>query len=178
MSFSHLSAIKEQIPMAGHLRIALKYCARSLSPFEVLARGSTAVRTHLGHRLGRWRLGYSAVDRTRPPTQGTWSRPDRLFFWRQSRACKDSGRSRLSNTVCRAFRREAKILTGAVGMITSPVQAEHIVGTGQADAVIIARELLRDPYWPLRAAHELGSQFLGQSSISGLHQKARKLTSR
>jgi 2,4-dienoyl-CoA reductase-like NADH-dependent reductase (Old Yellow Enzyme family) len=54
------------------------------------------------------------------------------------------------------IRREAGILTGAVGMITSPVQAEHIVATGQADAVIIARELLRDPYWPLRAARELG----------------------
>jgi 2,4-dienoyl-CoA reductase-like NADH-dependent reductase (Old Yellow Enzyme family) len=54
------------------------------------------------------------------------------------------------------IRREANILTGAVGMITSPVQAEHILGTGQADAVIIARGLLRDPYWPLRAARELG----------------------
>jgi 2,4-dienoyl-CoA reductase-like NADH-dependent reductase (Old Yellow Enzyme family) len=54
------------------------------------------------------------------------------------------------------IRREANILTGAVGMITSPIQAEHILVTGQADAVIIARELLRDPYWPLRAARELG----------------------
>jgi 2,4-dienoyl-CoA reductase-like NADH-dependent reductase (Old Yellow Enzyme family) len=53
-------------------------------------------------------------------------------------------------------RREANILTGAVGMITSSVPAEHILVTGQADAVIIARELLRDPYWPLRAARELG----------------------
>jgi 2,4-dienoyl-CoA reductase-like NADH-dependent reductase (Old Yellow Enzyme family) len=53
------------------------------------------------------------------------------------------------------IRREADILTGTVGMITSPVQAEHIIATGQADAVIIARELLRDPYWPLRAAREL-----------------------
>ena len=56
------------------------------------------------------------------------------------------------------IRREADILTGAVGMITSAVQAEHILVTGQADAVIIARELLRDPYWPLRAAHELGQR--------------------
>jgi 2,4-dienoyl-CoA reductase-like NADH-dependent reductase (Old Yellow Enzyme family) len=53
------------------------------------------------------------------------------------------------------IRREADILTGTVGMITSPVQAEHIIATGQADAVIIARELLRDPYWPFRAAREL-----------------------
>jgi 2,4-dienoyl-CoA reductase-like NADH-dependent reductase (Old Yellow Enzyme family) len=54
------------------------------------------------------------------------------------------------------IRREAGIMTGAVGLITDSVQAEQIIGTGQADAVIIARELLRDPYWPLRAARELG----------------------
>jgi 2,4-dienoyl-CoA reductase-like NADH-dependent reductase (Old Yellow Enzyme family) len=54
------------------------------------------------------------------------------------------------------IRREAGILTGAVGLITSPAQAQHIIGTGQADAVFLARELLRDPYWPLAAARELG----------------------
>ena len=56
------------------------------------------------------------------------------------------------------IRREADILTGAVGMITSSLQAEHILVTGQADAVMIAREFLRDPYWPLRAARELGQR--------------------
>lgn len=54
------------------------------------------------------------------------------------------------------IRKDANILTGAVGMITSPTQAEHIVASGQADAVLIARELLRDPYFPMRAARELG----------------------
>src|SRR5712672_2610519 len=58
------------------------------------------------------------------------------------------------------IRREANILTGAVGMITSSIQAQHILATGQADAVIIAREFLRDPYWPLRAARELGQPIL------------------
>src|SRR5438132_8159337 len=53
------------------------------------------------------------------------------------------------------IRHEAKIMTGAVGMITSPMQAEHSIRTEQADAVIMAREFLRDPYWPLRAAREL-----------------------
>jgi 2,4-dienoyl-CoA reductase-like NADH-dependent reductase (Old Yellow Enzyme family) len=53
------------------------------------------------------------------------------------------------------IRREAEIMTGAVGMITSAVQAEHIIRTEQADAVIMAREFLRDPYWPLQAAREL-----------------------
>ncbi len=54
------------------------------------------------------------------------------------------------------LRREAGIATGAVGMITSPHQADHIIRTGQADLVLLARELLRDPYWPARAAKELG----------------------
>ena len=57
------------------------------------------------------------------------------------------------------LRREVGIPTAAVGMITSSAQAEHIVRTGQADAVALARELLPDPYWPLRAAHELGDDF-------------------
>lgn len=52
-------------------------------------------------------------------------------------------------------RRETGLATGAVGMITDPVQAEHIVHSGQADCVLLARELLRDPYFPLRAAAEL-----------------------
>jgi 2,4-dienoyl-CoA reductase-like NADH-dependent reductase (Old Yellow Enzyme family) len=54
------------------------------------------------------------------------------------------------------IRREAEIPTGAVGMITAAAQAEHILRTGQADAVLLARELLRKPYWPLEAASELG----------------------
>ena len=53
------------------------------------------------------------------------------------------------------IRRDAGILTGAVGLITTAVQAEHIVFTGQADVVFIAREMLRDPYFPMRAAREL-----------------------
>ena len=53
------------------------------------------------------------------------------------------------------IRREAGIPTAAVGMITEPAQADQIVRTGQADLVLLARELLRDPYWPLRAAQEL-----------------------
>ena len=56
------------------------------------------------------------------------------------------------------IRRDAGIKTGAVGMIRSADQAEHIVRTGQADAVFIARQLLRDPYWPLKAAKHLGVQ--------------------
>ncbi|MBI3491422.1 MAG: NADH:flavin oxidoreductase/NADH oxidase [Acidobacteria bacterium] len=56
------------------------------------------------------------------------------------------------------IRREAGIATGAVGLITDATQADAIVRNGQADCVLIARELLRDPYFPLRAARELGQQ--------------------
>ncbi len=54
------------------------------------------------------------------------------------------------------IRREAQVATGAVGLITQPAQADAIIGAGQADVVLLARELLRDPYWPLHAADALG----------------------
>jgi 2,4-dienoyl-CoA reductase-like NADH-dependent reductase (Old Yellow Enzyme family) len=56
------------------------------------------------------------------------------------------------------IKREAGVATGAVGLITEPAQAEAIVEKGQADIVLLARELLRDPYFPLRAARELGRE--------------------
>ncbi|MEK7859093.1 MAG: NADH:flavin oxidoreductase/NADH oxidase [Elusimicrobiota bacterium] len=55
-----------------------------------------------------------------------------------------------------AIRKEAGLATGAVGLITQAEQAEKIVAEGRADAVFLARELLRDPYWPLHAAKKLG----------------------
>ena len=54
------------------------------------------------------------------------------------------------------IRREAGVMTAAVGMITGPTQADQIIRNGDADLVLLARELLREPYWPLRAARELG----------------------
>jgi 2,4-dienoyl-CoA reductase-like NADH-dependent reductase (Old Yellow Enzyme family) len=54
------------------------------------------------------------------------------------------------------IRREAGIATAAVGLITEAAQAEQILSSGQADAVFLAREMLRDPYWPLHAAAKLG----------------------
>jgi len=56
-----------------------------------------------------------------------------------------------------AIRRDAGLPTAAVGLITEPVQAEHILATGQADMICLARALLRDPYWALHAASALGS---------------------
>lgn len=55
-------------------------------------------------------------------------------------------------------RKETGILTGAVGLITTPQEAESIIAGGRADLVLMAREMLRDPHFPLRAAHELGAE--------------------
>jgi 2,4-dienoyl-CoA reductase-like NADH-dependent reductase (Old Yellow Enzyme family) len=54
------------------------------------------------------------------------------------------------------IRREAGIATAAVGLITEPEQANAIVADGEADMVLLARQMLRDPYWPLHAAEALG----------------------
>jgi 2,4-dienoyl-CoA reductase-like NADH-dependent reductase (Old Yellow Enzyme family) len=56
----------------------------------------------------------------------------------------------------RRIREGSGLPTGAVGLITEPKQAEEVLAGGSADVVLLARALLRDPHWPLRAAHELG----------------------
>ncbi|WP_436491140.1 NADPH dehydrogenase NamA [Chitinophaga sp. ARDCPP14] len=56
------------------------------------------------------------------------------------------------------IRKEAGVATGAVGLITTAEEAESIIAEGRADMVLMAREMLRDPYFPLRAAHELGAE--------------------
>ena len=53
-------------------------------------------------------------------------------------------------------RHDGDVLTGTVGMITAPAQADQIIRNGEADIVLLARESLRDPYWPLHAARTLG----------------------
>ena len=55
-------------------------------------------------------------------------------------------------------KQESGICTMTVGMITEPAQAEAVLAHGQADLVALARELLRDPHWPQRAARELGTK--------------------
>jgi 2,4-dienoyl-CoA reductase-like NADH-dependent reductase (Old Yellow Enzyme family) len=54
------------------------------------------------------------------------------------------------------IRREVGMPVAAVGLITTPEQADHVVRSGQADLVFVGREILRDPYWPLHAAKALG----------------------
>jgi 2,4-dienoyl-CoA reductase-like NADH-dependent reductase (Old Yellow Enzyme family) len=81
------------------------------------------------------------------------------------------------------IRRESNIATGTVGMITDPVQADHIIRTGQADIVLLAREMLRDPYWALRAARELKqeiswpAQYLRAAEGRAPSRQALKLSS-
>ncbi len=58
------------------------------------------------------------------------------------------------------IKKEAGILTGAVGLITSTEQAEEILASGKADLILIARESLRNPYFPMKAAKELGEDFV------------------
>ncbi|MGH7716349.1 MAG: oxidoreductase, partial [Vulcanimicrobiaceae bacterium] len=53
------------------------------------------------------------------------------------------------------IRREAKVPTAAVGLITTPEECERILNHGQADLIVMAREFLRDPYFPMYAANEL-----------------------
>jgi 2,4-dienoyl-CoA reductase (NADPH2) len=54
-----------------------------------------------------------------------------------------------------AIREQADILTGAVGLITEAGQADDIITSGSADLVFLAREMLREPYWTLKAQHAL-----------------------
>jgi NADPH2 dehydrogenase len=59
------------------------------------------------------------------------------------------------------IKHEADIPTGAVGLITNPLHAEEILQNDRADLILLARELLRDPYWPRTAAKELGVKIAG-----------------
>jgi 2,4-dienoyl-CoA reductase-like NADH-dependent reductase (Old Yellow Enzyme family) len=56
----------------------------------------------------------------------------------------------------KAVRERARIATGAVGLLTLPAQADDVISSGSADLVLLARAMIRDPNWPLHAAHALG----------------------
>ena len=61
-------------------------------------------------------------------------------------------------SLARQIRDEAGVMTGAVGLITEVQHANEIVTGGDADLVFLARELLREPYWALKAQQELGAE--------------------
>ena len=70
------------------------------------------------------------------------------------------------------IKQDAGIATGAVGLITSPLHAEEILKNNRADLIFIARELLRNPYWPLKAAIELGIELTGPGQYSKAWEEA------
>jgi 2,4-dienoyl-CoA reductase-like NADH-dependent reductase (Old Yellow Enzyme family) len=106
-------------------------------------------------------------------TEGGWDLPQSIELARALKACgvdlidASSGGNVAAARIplgpgyqvpfAEAIRRDAGIATGAVGLITGATQADEIIRSGQADVVLLARELLRDPYWPMRAAIELGA---------------------
>ena len=105
---------------------------------------------------------------------GAWDLPDAIRLARELKAvgvdlvdCSSGGSSASAKVpvapgyqvpFAASLRKEAGVATGAVGLITSARQAEDILAQSQADAILIGRELLRDPYWPLAAARELGAE--------------------
>lgn len=107
-------------------------------------------------------------------TEGGWTIEESVKFSRRLRAagvdlidCSSGGISpNISIPVEPGYqvpfagriRREAHIATGAVGLITEPEQAEELLTEGEADVILLARELLRNPYWPLYAADVLGEE--------------------
>lgn len=104
---------------------------------------------------------------------GAWDLPDAIRLARELKAvgvdlvdCSSGGSSASAKVpaspgyqvpFAASLRSEAGVATGAVGLITSARQAEDILVQSQADAILIGRELLRNPYWPLTAARELGA---------------------
>ena len=66
----------------------------------------------------------------------------------------------INKSFSKKIRKEADILTGAVGLITKPLQAEKILQEDEADIIFMGRELLRNPYWPLYSMKELDGNSL------------------
>lgn len=75
-----------------------------------------------------------------------------------SQAPKDKVGSGFQTIFAEKIRKQVKIPTAAVGFISSPQQADHVICTGQADMALLGRRYLNDPYWPLHAAKILGTE--------------------
>ena len=141
-----------------------------------IGTGSTPGRV-LAIDYGRKRLGLAVSDplglTARP--LATWTRSNRRHDLARLRTlCREQEISRIvvglplqlggatgemaseAARFAERIRKEAGIPTAAVGLITQPMQANEIILKGQADIVLLAREMLRDPYWPVHAAAVLG----------------------
>ncbi len=148
---------KRQDPYGGSLENRIRFA------IEVVE----AVRAVWPERLPLF-LRISATDWI----EGGWSLNDSIQLARAAHErgidvvdCSSGGSSPQASIPLKAgyqvpfsqeIRREAGVLTGAVGLITEPAQAEAIIREGAADLILMAREFLREPYWPIKAAQALG----------------------
>jgi 2,4-dienoyl-CoA reductase-like NADH-dependent reductase (Old Yellow Enzyme family) len=136
---------------------------------RLLLRIVTALRSELGEELPLF-VRFSATDyaeggwdQEQTATVAGWARDAGADFFDISTGGNIQGaRIPLSPGYQVPFaefvRTSATVEVSAVGLITSAEQAEEIVASGQADVVMMAREILRDPHFPLRAARELGAE--------------------
>ena len=139
------------------------YDNRVRMPLEIVK----AVREEIGPQLPLF-MRISASDWT----EGGWTIDDSVEFARRAKALgvdlidTSSGGNVATAKIplkpgyqvefAARIRKDADILTGAVGMITTAEQAQLILDAGEADLILLARELLRDPYFPMHAAQKLG----------------------
>jgi len=98
-----------------------------------------------------------------------------LLVRRDFSRSKDSSPQRLPSPFAEEIRRQTGLLTGAVGLITTAAQAHAIVQEEKADVVLLAREFLRQPYWPLYVANELGVPVSWPRNICEPRRTARPL---
>ena len=123
-----------------------------------------------------WPKGKPLFFRVSAQDEGGWSLDDSIVLARELKAlgvdaidCSSGGINVRSSTAAMVsrqlgfqvpfaarIRKEANMMTVAVGLIVKPKQAEAIIANGQADLVAIGREMLYDPFWTLHTAHQLG----------------------
>ena len=107
-------------------------------------------RTNAGHADDFWSLALASWSARAYETPFTWH-----AFTPKARIPVGKG---YQVPFSRQIRDEAHIMTGAVGLITDPTYANEIITGGDADMVLVARELLREPYWALKAQASLGEE--------------------
>ena len=148
------SATRARIEYGGSFENRIRLCLEVVDAVRGCGRSGRPLFVRISATDwtgGGWDIEQS-VELARPAARPR-RRSDRLLVGRQRRrARRFPSAAGYQVPFAERIRREAGVPTGAVGLITSPRQADDIVASGRADCVLLARELLRDPYWPLRAA--------------------------
>ena len=166
-NFFHLFRIIAPIPMAAALKIAsaFSFASPKLSALSGRSRLPLFVRiSATDWKEGGWDLEQSIelCRRSQRPRRRSRRRLQRRHILHNAKIPVGPG---YQVEFSEAIRKEVGIATGAVGMITEPAQADTILSSDQADMVFLAREFLRDPYWPRRAAKALGVEFTSAAAI-------------